>query len=86
MFERVWYTPEQMASFLKIPEKWIGYLIESGRGPTAYKFGNHIRVKKEDFDAWGMTPTRMKQITKSVLKKDIALRKCKKAHPSHPSV
>ncbi len=81
--DRNWYTPEQMAEIIRIPVGTMKLLIKSGRGPIAYKFGSHIRVKREDFELWTKNSYEERKTTDSTLEKTIGLNKSKKAHPAH---
>lgn len=81
--DRNWYTPEQMAELIRIPVRTMKLLIKSGRGPTAYKFGSHIRVKREDFELWIKNSYEERKTAESTLEKIIVLKESKKVHPAH---
>lgn len=84
MIEIKWLTLEDISLELGIPLKSITYYHENGEGPTAYKFGSHIRVRKQDFDSWvtsrGMP--NIKAIDPKVFKKDIKKLTSASIHPS----
>ena len=84
MIDKLWLTVEDISDVLKIKPSTIKLLIKAGRGPEAYKFGSHIRIKKEDFDSWVATncASKLKQITETVLQRDIKFADSQKQHPT----
>ena len=84
MIESKWLTLEDVSLELGIPLKTVYYYHKLGQGPVAYKFGKHIRIKKEDFDSWvtsrGMS--NIKAIDPKVFKKDIKKSTSASIHPS----
>ena len=84
MIEIKWLTLEDISLELGIPIKSIYYYHENGEGPTAYKFGKHIKVKKEDFDSWVASREipKIKVIDPKVFKKDIKKSTSASIHPS----
>jgi excisionase family DNA binding protein len=47
-----WMKIDDIALELGIPLKTIYGYYKNGKGPKAYKFGRHVRVKREDFESW----------------------------------
>jgi excisionase family DNA binding protein len=84
MIDKLWLTPEDISDLLKIKPSTIKLLIKAGRGPESYKFGSHIRVKKEDFDSWVAmnSVSKLKKITETVLQRDIDIEASQKQHPT----
>ena len=86
MAVREWLTLEDVAADSGIPLKNIYYYHENNKGPTAYKFGRHIRIKKEDFQSWLPKARRLSSNIK-VINPKVIKRKQKKvdAVVVHPS-
>lgn len=47
-----WLTMSEIAEDLRVPTKSIYAYCRRGEGPTTYRFGRHIRVKRVDYLAW----------------------------------
>lgn len=45
-------TTEDLAEYLQVPLKTIYDWRTNGTGPTAYKFGRHLRYRACDVEAW----------------------------------
>lgn len=47
-----WLSPTEICSKLHIPLQTFYQWRAKGIGPHAYRIGRHLRVSKEDFEAW----------------------------------
>lgn len=84
MIESKWLTLEDVSLELGIPLKTVYYYHKLGQGPVAYKFGKHIRIKKEDFDSWVTSRGKpnIKAINPNVIEKNIKKSTAVISHPS----
>jgi excisionase family DNA binding protein len=82
--DKQWLTLKDISAELGIPLKTVYYYHESGEGPIAYKFGKHIRIKKEDFDSWVLSlgESKIKAVNPKVLEKKIKKSTATTSHPS----
>lgn len=47
-----WLTPKEICSLLQIPEQTFYQWRAKGVGPHAYRIGRHLRVTRQDLNAW----------------------------------
>lgn len=47
-----WLSPTEICSELQIPLQTFYQWRAKGIGPHAYRIGRHLRVSKDDFEAW----------------------------------
>lgn len=47
-----WMKIDDIALELGIPVKTIYFYYKNGKAPKSYRFGKHIRFKREDFESW----------------------------------
>ena len=82
--DKQWLTLKDISLELGIPLKTVYYYHESGEGPAAYKFGKHIRIKREDFDFWvaSLGESKIKAINPKVLEKKMKKSIAATSHPS----
>lgn len=88
MTDSKWLTLKDISAELGIPLKTVYYYHESGEGPIAYKFGKHIRIKREDFDSWvsSLGETKIKTTNPKVLEKKIKKSSAATSHPSKEEI
>lgn len=84
VIDKPWLKCDDISEELGIHVKTIKLMIKSGRGPVAYQFGSHIRIKKEDYENWVSIckPSELKKISPKVMKKDVEMKEMKEGHPS----
>ncbi|MCO1581646.1 helix-turn-helix domain-containing protein [Crossiella sp. SN42] len=46
------WTPDELAEFLKVPEKTLRCWRSKQKGPAWRKIGKHVRYAPEDIRAW----------------------------------
>lgn len=49
---RDWMTLEEMAAELKVPRATLSVWRAKGDFPRSVRWGKHLRVLRDDFDAW----------------------------------
>jgi excisionase family DNA binding protein len=47
-----WLTLDQMAAELQVPKATLYAWRAKGDFPRAVRYGKHLRVRRDDFDAW----------------------------------
>jgi excisionase family DNA binding protein len=47
----MWLTVKELSAYLKLKEKTVYYLVETGQIPH-YRINTLIRFKKEEIDSW----------------------------------
>ncbi len=47
-----WLSLEQIAEELAVPLRTLYARRSRGDGPSGYRIGKHVRVKRADLDAW----------------------------------
>ena len=52
MTESQWLSRADLAGRLGIPESTVKYWATRGRGPRYARFGNHVRYRLADVEAW----------------------------------
>ena len=47
-----WMTPDELATYLRVPLGTVYNWRSRGDGPRGYKIGRHVRYAVEDVDIW----------------------------------
>lgn len=47
-----WLSPEQLASYIDVPERTLEEWRRKGTGPRCVRIGKHVRYRLRDVDAW----------------------------------
>jgi len=55
-----YYTPQEVADILRVPIKWVYERTRLGQIPVR-KFGGHIRIPVDEFEAWEKEQTGIAQ-------------------------
>ncbi len=50
--EELWLTPKDICNQLHIPEQTFYQWRVKHLGPRAYRIGRHLRISRDDYDAW----------------------------------
>lgn len=50
--EQQWLTPKEICAQLQIPEQTFYQWRVKHAGPKAHRIGKHLRINRQDFEAW----------------------------------